>query len=67
MSGDGHGRDWLVQVPLDDLLALRQQAQGETEAQRQVAQLRREVEGLRSMVNDCMNTIGELRRELRER
>lgn len=67
MAGDGHGRDWLVQIPLDDLLVLRQQAQGETEAQRQVAQLRQEVEGLRSMFNECMNTIGELRRELKER
>ena len=59
--------DWLVQIPLDDLLALRKQAQGDEEVKQEIAQLRREMEGLSRLLHESFAVIGELRREVKGR
>ena len=65
MANQPSPQDWFVQVPLRDLLTLQAQAHGETDAMREVAQLRREVEGLRNMLNETLSIIGEIRREVK--
>ena len=59
--------DWLVQVPLRDLLALQRIAQGESEAMKAVANLERRIEGLSNIMNDVMQAFGDLKREVKGR
>ncbi len=52
-------QDWLVQVPISELVKL--QAQPE-----EIARLRTEIEGLRNMYFELLEKFADVRRELRK-
>lgn len=56
--------DWLVQIPLDELKALQDLPKRMEQLEKQNAQLRREMEGLRGIVSETMQLVGDLRRDL---
>lgn len=59
------GNDWLVQVPLSELVALQNMTSEFDKLRAENAQLRREVEGLRRVQSETMQVLGDLRREFR--
>lgn len=54
--------DWLVQVPLSQLVELQNMMNNQDKLAKENAQLRREVEGLRGIQFQCMEIITELRK-----
>ena len=61
------GKRWTVQVPIEDIIALWGALQEQDRTAAENKQLRREVEGLRNMQNECMMLIGDLRKQLNTR
>lgn len=59
------GTNWMVQVPIKDLMQLMQMKDNFDSMKQENAQLRREMEGLRRMQSEQMEVIGDLRRSLR--
>lgn len=59
------GTNWMVQVPINDLMQLMQMKDNFDSMKQENAQLRREMEGLRRMQSEQMEVIGDLRRSLR--
>lgn len=59
--------EWYVNIPFSDLHKLVNQLETMDALKQDNAQLRREMEGLRSLYNDVLVQFGELRRELRGR
>ena len=57
------GNNWMVSVPLDDLLALRDQAQALEIMRQENDQLRGEVESLRQTLFQFMEVFNEFKRE----
>lgn len=55
---------WMVQVPIDDIIALYGAIQEQDKTKAENIQLRREIDGLRNMQQECMVLIGDLRRKL---
>ena len=61
------GSDWSIQVPLSALMALQELPGRMDGLEKENAQLRREVEALRRINSDTLQTLGDLRREVRKR
>lgn len=57
-------KKWTVQVPMEDIVALWNALQEHDKSAAENRQLRREVEGLRNIQQECMILIGDLRRQL---
>lgn len=58
-------KQWMVSVPMDDLLALCGAVQEINQHNNNTAQLRRELDGLRGILNECMLALGDLRRQVK--
>lgn len=56
---------WMVQVPINDLMQLMQMKDTFDTMKQENAQLRREMEGLRRIQSEQMEVIGDLRRACR--
>ena len=54
--------NWMVQVPVNDLLALMGLKDEMDRVMEENKQLRREIEGLRHVQSECMQVVGDLRR-----
>lgn len=61
------GSDWLVQVPLSELVALKGMVEHLAKLDANNAQLRREVDALRNIQSEVMQLVGDLRREVSKR
>lgn len=59
--------DWMVQVPVKDIIALMGLEDDLIRIKNENAQLRREVDGLRNIQSQCMQLLGDLRRSHAER
>ena len=59
--------NWLVQIPLSDLVALQGLPGKIAVMENSIAQLRREVDALRKINSEAIQLIGDLRREMRKR
>lgn len=57
--------DWLVSVPLSELVKLQNMTSDFEALRMENAQLRREMDGLRRIQSECMQVLGDLRRSLR--
>lgn len=60
------GSDWLVQVPLSELVALKGFSEHLVKLETDNKQLRREIEALRNMQSEIMQLVGDIRREVRK-
>lgn len=60
------GSEWLVQVPLSELVALQNMTAEFDKLRLENAQLRRELEGLRRVQSETMQVLGDLRRDFRK-
>lgn len=58
--------DWLIQVPLSELVALQNMTSIVDSLRAENAQLRRELDGLRRVQCETMQVVGDLRREFRK-
>lgn len=56
------GQNWMVQVPINDLMALMNMKQEFDRMNAENNQLRREMEGLRRVQSETMELVGDLRR-----
>lgn len=56
------GQNWMVQVPINDLIALMNMKQEFDRMNAENNQLRREMEGLRRVQSETMELVGDLRR-----
>lgn len=57
--------DWLIQVPLSELVALKNMSGEFAKIRKENEQLRREIEGLRRVQCELMQLCGDLRRALK--
>ena len=58
--------NWLVSLPLDELVKLKQQQELFDEMKKENAQLRRELDALRNMYSEMIQQFGDIKRELRK-
>lgn len=63
----GPANDWYVSIPLSDLDKLRADKEYIDKLNAEHDQMRRELDGLRNMLNELITKFGELRRELKGR
>lgn len=56
--------DWLVQVPLSQLLELKNSFEQQERIQQENAQLRREIEGLRRVQSETLIVLADLRKSV---
>lgn len=56
--------DWLLSVPINDLMELRQLIPEFHKVQDENAQLRRELEALRRIQSETLQLVGDLRRQV---
>lgn len=61
---DSPGSSWLVQVPLNDLLALQNMVSELDKLRSDNMQLRRRIEGLHSTLYSTMEIVNELKRQV---
>ena len=59
-------QNWMVQVPIKDLLKLVEMLDGISTIQQENQTLRRELEGLRRVQSEQLEIIGDMRRVLRK-
>ena len=59
--------DWQVTLPIKDLLSLLNFSEDLEKMKEENKQLRRELEGLRSMVSEVCQQFGDVKRELKRR
>lgn len=59
-------QNWMVQVPIKDLLKLADMLNGISAIQQENQTLRRELEGLRRVQSEQLEIIGDMRRVLRK-
>ena len=57
---------WLVSLPLDELIKLKQQQELFDEMKKENAQLRRELDALRNLYSEMIQQFGDIKRELRK-
>ena len=57
--------NWMVQVPINDLMELMQMKDSFERMKEENSQLRREMEGLRLLQSETMTVVGDLRKSLR--
>lgn len=60
-----NGSDWLVQVPLSELVALKNMSEDFAKIRAENEQLRREIQGLRRVQSEMMQLCGDLRKALK--
>lgn len=60
-------REWYVTIPFSDLHKLTNQLETLDQLQRENAQLRNEMDGLRNMFHELLERFGELRRQVNGR
>lgn len=60
-----NGSDWLVQVPLLELVALKNMSEDLVKIRAENEQLRREIQGLRRVQSEMMQLCGDLRKALK--
>ena len=60
-------KDWQVSLPLDELMALKQQPKMFEELKAENAQLRRELDALRNLFSEMITQFGDIKRELKRR
>lgn len=58
--------DWMVSLPLSQLLALKQQPEMFEQMKQENAQLRRELDALRNLYSEMIQQFGDIKRELRK-
>lgn len=58
--------EWMVSLPLTQLLALKQQPEMFEQMKQENAQLRRELEALRNLYSEMIQQFGDIKRELRK-
>lgn len=58
--------EWMVSLPLSQLLALKQQPEMFEQMKQENAQLRRELDALRNMYSEMIQQFGDIKRELRK-
>ncbi len=59
--------DWMLQIPLSDLLAIAQQPQELEEIKRENARIREEMNALRDMYHELLAHFSDVKRELKGR
>ena len=59
--------DWRVSIPLKDLVSLLNFSEDLESMNKENAQLRRELEGLRNMFSEVTQQLGDVKRELKRR
>ena len=59
-------QNWMVQVPIKDLLKLADMLNGISAIQQENQTLRRELDGLRRVQSEQLEIIGDMRRVLRK-
>lgn len=65
-KGDFMADNWLVSLPLDELVKLKQQQELFDEMKKENAQLRRELDALRNLYAEMIQQFGDIKRELRK-
>lgn len=60
-----NGSDWLVQVPLSELVSLKNMSEDFAKIRAENEQLRREIQGLRRVQSEMMQLCGDLRKALK--
>lgn len=60
-----NGSDWLIQVPLSELVALKNMTEDLVKIRAENEQLRREIQGLRRVQSEMMQLCGDLRKALK--
>ena len=58
--------EWMVSLPLSQLLALKQQPEMSEQMKQENAQLRRELDALRNLYSEMIQQFGDIKRELRK-
>lgn len=58
--------DWMVSLPLSQLMALKQQPEMFEQLKKENAQLRRELDALRNLYSEMIQQFGDIKRELRK-
>lgn len=58
--------EWMVSLPLSQLLALKQQPEMFEQMKQENAQLRLELDALRNMYSEMIQQFGDIKRELRK-
>ena len=58
---------WLIQIPLDDLIALQHLPQEMQQLKHENERLQQQLEALRRIQGEMMELFGDFRRELRQR
>lgn len=58
--------EWMVSLPLSQLLALKQQPEMFEQMKQENAQLRRELDALRNLYSEMIQQFGDIKRELRK-
>lgn len=58
--------NWLVSLPLEELVKLKQQQELFDEMKKENAQLRRELDALRNLYSEMIQQFGDIKRELRK-
>lgn len=56
---------WMVQIPIDEIIALYGAIEENDRTKAENAQLRREIDGLRNVQNECLLLLGDLRRQIK--
>ena len=59
--------DWMVSLPLDELMKLKQQPEMFDQLMDENTQLRRELDALRNLYCEMIQQFGDIKRELRRR
>lgn len=62
-----NGGNWLIQIPLSELVALQELPTKIEELERQNVQLRREIDGLRCMYSQALQMLGDIRHDMYKR
>lgn len=61
----GSSSEWLVQVPISDLVALQSLPGELVRLQKENEQLRRELDGVRRIQSETLQLVGDMRRKIK--